>query len=106
MWDVHDQYGYGGAGRSYGPQDFSKFGKGDQMKTCHACGQKLPLKVGDMVEGRRETFSQRVVQGMVANTSDTYVVVHEWGTGAVVTLRRASCVRLHGYYRITEREAL
>lgn len=77
----------------------------DRLKKCHACGQKLPLKVGDVVEGTLGAFGKKI-QGLVVNLSDLYVVVTRFNTGVQETLSRRQCVRLHGYYRITEREPL
>lgn len=75
-------------------------------KKCHACGQKLPLKVGDIVE----TNTPRAWVGMVTALSalreekQTAHVVGFDGSQRDYAVRYLT--RAHGYYRITEREPL
>lgn len=80
-----------------------KDGRGN-MKKCHACGQKLPLKVGDIVEGKHEG---KVLTGMVvhAPTAGQWADVTTF-SGQKLLLHVKAITRLHGYYRITERETL
>lgn len=73
------------------------------MKKCHACGQKLPLKAGDIVEGR---VNGRLRRGLVEIPGQTIATMIELGSGSVFALAHRDLTRLHGYYRITEREAL
>lgn len=80
-----------------------------KMKKCHACGQKLPLKVGDVVEaippkgyGRTSKFQGTVVGVPTNRTADLVAFdgARYW------SVPYGQITRLHGYYRITEREPL
>ncbi len=76
-------------------------------KTCGTCGQTLPLKIGDYVEGKRfyeQGTQDKLYQGQVTCLYDGRVEIAQFQTGAMVTLTRAGCVRLHGYFHILERE--
>lgn len=81
------------------------------MKKCHACGQKLPLKVGDVVEGEgvsgvRHKGTVVVLPKMTGlPTPTSWIDVIDFA-GVRRPLRAMRLVRLHGYYRITEREPL
>ncbi len=75
------------------------------MKTCHACGQKLPLKCGQWVEW---THNGRSVRGVVTSLGqDGYFADLMTQDGEdVFSVKVTRLTRLHGYYRITEREPL
>jgi hypothetical protein len=82
----------------------------DEKKTvpqsaCSACGQPLPFKVGDVVEGMRygKTWT-----GVVSRINGGgYVDILGIGNqAAILSLPVKGLVRLHGYFRILEREAV
>lgn len=74
------------------------------MKKCHACGQKLPLKVGDVVGGKRwqtrESF-EGIVTGILLDFAHVTTF-----RGTRISHPLKGLTRLHGYYRITERESM
>lgn len=74
------------------------------MKACHACGQKLPLKVGDVVEGTVFGGDGKR-QGIVLVTGTTWTDIQTFA-GTRLVLKTKGLTRLHGYYRVTEREPL
>ena len=78
------------------------------MKKCHTCGQKLPLKVGNVVSGQYWTRTgYKGFQGIVLKESEHQVDVALFNSGEVITVARRNVGSiLHGYYRITEREPL
>lgn len=72
------------------------------MKKCHACGQKLPLKAGDVVEGVR---LGKLFQGVITLCSMfDYVHVVTFDGRLLINVPQTTLTRLHGYYRITSRE--
>jgi len=73
------------------------------MKKCHACGQKLPLKTGDVVEGEGASGVRHRGTVLVTGSSWTDIVGFDRVRRSV---RTKGLVRLHGYFRITEREPL
>ena len=77
------------------------------MKKCHACGQKLPLRMGDVVSGQKYRKGRFVgITGIVNSVFGDYANVTEFQTGESGTFNTNKLTRLHGYFRITEREAL
>jgi len=74
------------------------------MKKCHACGQKLPLKVGDVVAGK--ATSGYKTQGIVIEVMGTTAKVQPFDGTNALHWAEHQLTRLHGYYRITEREPL
>ncbi len=77
---------------------------GMKNQTCSACGQTLPLRVGDFVESRNSNAPWRI-QGIVTGFLKNSVNVLQFTGGTVVTYPDR-LVRLHGYLHITEREVL
>lgn len=76
------------------------------MKTCHACGQTLPLKVGQVVEYRRVATGKPPCHGIITRVmEDGHFHILAFDGGDAIR-HRSALTRLHGYYRITEREAL
>ena len=75
------------------------------MKKCHACGQKLPLKAGDKVEFYH-TGTGALFQGIVTAVTASWASVTSLHDGRSVTQPIHKMTRLRGYYRITEREPL
>lgn len=80
------------------------------MKTCHACGQKLPLKVGDVVArypmaGETRKTVTGIVTGLVPGSSSCSVNILSFDGSMFVSYPKY-LTRLHGYYRITSREPL
>lgn len=73
------------------------------MKKCHACGQRLPLKVGDIVETRSVIRIPFVGMVVDANTPLIGVVGFNGEKRGFVS---DALTRCHGYYRITERESM
>ena len=73
------------------------------MKKCHACGQKLPIQLGNIVEGR---FLGEPFRGIVTSILGDSYWVKQFNTPSTISFNVAGLTRLHGYYRITEREPL
>jgi hypothetical protein len=79
------------------------------MKNCHVCGQKLPLKPGQLVEfndSGRYAEQGIVVRLFMGLGQTPYAEVMGLVDGCGHNFPVSSLTRLHGYYRITEREAL
>lgn len=74
------------------------------QKACHACGQRLPLKVGEIVEGRH-TGTGVTFSGIVTSVTFSYASITTL-KGTSLTHPIHLLTRLHGYYRITSRESM
>jgi hypothetical protein len=85
---------------------FDKEEEEKHMKKCHACGQKLPLKAGNVVEFVH-TGTHRRMRGVIVNANLSYeaasLVTFD---GESLSHPKRLLTRCHGYYRITEREPL
>jgi hypothetical protein len=76
------------------------------MKRCEACKQKLPLGAGDLVEGTH-TATGELFQGMVVKaTANKYFVSVITFTGQYLSQPAHLLTRLHGLFRIEERETI
>lgn len=81
------------------------------MKKCYACGQRLPLKVGDIVDAPNPFRAGARFRGVVVALEDwPGTVVSVQGVGPIdrrcLRFQRETLSRLHGYFRTTEREPL
>ncbi len=76
------------------------------MKRCEACKQKLPLGAGDLVEGTHMGTGE-LFQGMVvkATAGKVFVSVVTF-TGQYLSQPTYLLTRLHGVFRIEERETI
>lgn len=87
--------------------DFSQPYPLPATKACHACGQRLPLKAGEFVEFITNLGQARVQQGIVTKVYSEGRAVSILGLdGREYARERAFVTRLHGYYRVTEREVM